>query len=80
MRTKRGQRRRVGCWGVVVRLGPPKTLGRLTTNRSESPAWQSRGLLTGFGRRRPNPGSSPGQALALPLEKVKMRGPYARRR
>ena len=33
--------------------------------------WLRGSPLTGFGRRRPHPGSSPGQALPLPLERVK---------
>ena len=33
--------------------------------------WVPGGPLTGFGRRRPNPSASSGQALPLPLERVK---------
>ena len=34
-------------------------------------SWVPGSPLTGLGRGRPNPGSSPGRALPLPLERVK---------
>ena len=60
--------------------GPPKDFGPAHHERGAEDGrgssgclgwWVPGGHLTDFGRRRPNPGSSPGQVLPLPSERVK---------
>ena len=72
-----------GGVGLVARKTPhrfrPKTtesaspLGEGEDRRLLAEVDAATQLLTGFGRGRPNPGSSPGQALTLPSERVKSR-------